>query len=68
MNIVPGTDCGEIPTVVVSTTATGDDECNAYDYEYDCGAVYHHNYLDIVGNRDHDCWWDCSGCIHSKAK
>ena len=47
----------------VRTWSTGDDECNAYSTEYDCGAVYNNNYMDIVGNRDHDCFWDCSGCV-----
>ena len=54
--------CGQHPTNKVHETLTGDAECNAYDYEYDCGAVYHQNYMDVVGNRDHDCFWDCSRC------
>ena len=41
---------------------TGDAECNAYSVEYECGAIYNHNYMDIVGCRDHDCFWDCSEC------
>lgn len=45
--------------------ATGDDECNAYSVEYACGAVYNNNFMDIVGNRDHDCFWDCSKCVYT---
>lgn len=56
------TDCGQRPTNQVREYLTGDEECNAYDYEYDCGAIYHQNYMDVVGNRDHDCFWDCSRC------
>lgn len=41
---------------------TGDTECNAYSEEYECGAVYNNNYMDIIGCRDHDCFWDCRGC------
>ena len=47
---------------VVRTWPTGDDECNAYSKEYECGAVYNNNYMDIVGNRDHDCFWNCENC------
>ncbi len=41
---------------------TGDDECNAYTTVYECGGEYAHNYMDVVGCRDHDCFWDCSNC------
>ena len=41
---------------------TGDTECNAYSVEYECGGIYNHNYMDVIGNRDHDCFWDCRGC------
>lgn len=47
---------------VVRQWETGDAECNAYSEEYECGAVYNHNYMDVVGCRDHDCFWDCRGC------
>ena len=43
----------------VSIDQTGDDECNAYDTTYECGGTWHNNFMDIVGNRTHDCWWDC---------
>ena len=48
----------------VRSWQTGDDECNAYSTKYECGGVYNNNYMDIVGNRDHDCFWDCSRCVH----
>ena len=47
---------------VVETWETGDQECNAYSERYKCGAVYHHNLMDVVGCRDHICFWDCSKC------
>lgn len=68
MAIENSTDCGHRPEGLVRTTLTGDDECNAYDYEYECGAIYHQNYMDIVGNRDHDCFWDCSRCKRDRNK
>lgn len=49
----------------VRTWMTGDDECNAFSVEYSCGGVYHNNYLDVVGNRDHDCFWNCSNCKYN---
>lgn len=47
---------------------TGDTECNAYSEEYECGGIYHHNYMDVVGNRDHDCFWDCQYCVRGCSK
>ena len=47
---------------LVDVEQTGDDECNAYDYTYACGGIWHNNYMDILGDRTHDCWWDCSRC------
>ena len=47
---------------------TGDAECNAYSEMYECGGIYHHNYMDVVGNRDHDCFWDCRGCKYDCPK
>ena len=41
---------------------TGDTECQAVSYRYECGGVYNHNYMDVVGCRDHDCFWDCTRC------
>ena len=52
----------------VRTWMTGDDECNAYSVKYQCGGVYNNNYMDVVGNRDHDCFWDCKDCIHKDKK
>lgn len=31
---------------------------NAYSEKYECGAIYNNNYMDIVGKRDLDCFWD----------
>ena len=45
---------------------TGDAECNADSYRFECGGIYNHNYMDIVGNRDHDCFWDCRNCKFQK--
>lgn len=42
--------------VIVREWEKGDSECNAYSQEYECGAVYHNNFMDVVGNRDHDCF------------
>ena len=55
-------DCRFEKGKVVDSWETGDSECNAYSQRYECGGVYHNNYLDIVGFRDHDCFWDCSKC------
>ena len=48
------------------TWLTGDDECDAYSRLYECGGIYHHNYMDRLGNRDHDCFWDCKRCKYMK--
>lgn len=47
---------------------TGDDECDAYSIEYECGGIYNHNYMDILGCRDHDCFWNCSNCKYVKGE
>lgn len=47
---------------VIREWETGDPECDAYSQEYECGAVYNNNYMDVLGNRDHDCYWDCCKC------
>ena len=47
---------------VVDSWMTGDDECNAESKEYEWGGVYHKNFMDVIGCRDHDCFWDCSNC------
>lgn len=46
----------------IDSWETGDSECNAESFRYSCGAVYHHNYMDVLGSRDHDCFWDCTSC------
>lgn len=48
--------------IVVKQWETGDTECRAYSEEYECGAVYNNNYMDVVGNREHECFWECGGC------
>lgn len=55
-----GDDCKNEKGSVVHSWLTGDDECNAVSEQYECGGVYHHNYMDILGCRSHDCFWDCS--------
>ena len=47
---------------IVEEWQTGDAECNADSYRFECGGIYNHNYMDIVGSRDHDCFWDCKDC------
>lgn len=47
---------------IIREWETGDSECDAYSQEYECGAKYHNNFMDVLGNRDHDCFWDCSKC------
>lgn len=47
---------------IVNSRTTGDIECDAVSKEYECGGIYHNNYMDRVGSRDHICFWDCSGC------
>lgn len=53
---------------IIREWATGDDECNACSKEYECGGVYNHNYMDVVGNRDHDCFWNCSKCKYQNTE
>ena len=45
---------------VLRTWPTGDEECGAESNEYECGGIYHNNYMDVLGNRNHDCFWDCT--------
>lgn len=66
--IMDGKDCAYIKGSVIDRWSTGDDECNAYSQEYECGGIYNHNYMDIIGNRDHDCFWNCSKCKFQKKK
>lgn len=51
---------------VLRTWPTGDEECGAESNEYECGGIYHNNYMDVLGNRDHDCFWDCAHCNKNK--
>lgn len=57
-----GDKCNEEKGKVVKRWLTGDAECDAESEEYECGGVYHNNYMDEIGSRDHDCFWDCSSC------
>lgn len=57
-----GDKCHEDKGPVVDSWMTGDAECDAESKRYACGGIYHHNYMDVVGSRDHDCFWDCSEC------
>lgn len=47
---------------IINRWLTGDDECDTEARVYECGGVYYNNYMDVVGCRDHDCFWDCSEC------
>lgn len=55
-------DCKHETGEAIRRWYTGDEECNAYSEEYECGGVYNNNFMDVLGNRDHDCYWDCSKC------
>ena len=58
--------CKEDRGIVVNTKLTGSDKCCAYDYEYECGLIYHHNYGDKTRERKHNCFWDCSNYKRGK--
>ena len=66
MKYVDGENCSFDKGSVVNEWLTGDDECNAYSEEYECGGIYNNNYMDVVGNRDHDCFWNCSKCKYQR--
>ena len=55
-------DCKYEKGKVVEMWETGDSECDAYSERYECGGVYNRNYMDVIGSRDHDCFWECVGC------
>lgn len=63
-----GETCSFYKGKVVRRWETGDAECNAYSEEYECGGVYNHNYMDVIGNRDHDCFWRCDKCQYQNAE
>ena len=63
-----GNECGYDKGKVIKQWLTGDDECNAYSEEYECGGVYNNNFMDVVGNRDHDCFWNCVKCKYEENK
>ncbi len=62
MERVDGETCKYEKGKVIREWLTGDDECNATSYEYECGGIYNRNYMDVLGNRDHDCFWECNSC------
>lgn len=62
MCFIEKNECEKNKGKIVSQWLTGDEECNAVSYEYECGAIYNRNYMDRIGFRDHDCFWDCSSC------
>ena len=61
-----GSSCGKNKGAVIEEWLTGDPECDAVSYRYECGGIYHHNCMDILGCRDHDCFWDCEGCKYKE--
>lgn len=59
---IDGENCTFDKGRVVKTWYTGDGECNDYSKEYECGGVYNNNYMDMLGFKDHDCFWQCNNC------
>lgn len=57
-----GDDCKENKGKIAEQWNTGDDECDAISVRYECGGIYNNNFMDVIGNRDHECFWDCSEC------
>lgn len=57
-----GENCPYDKGEIVECWLTGDDECDAESTRYECGGISHHNYMDVIGCRDHDCFWDCKDC------
>lgn len=57
-----GETCKRNKGKIINRWLAGDDECDAEARVYECGGVYYNNYMDVVGCRDHDCFWDCSEC------
>ena len=66
MSRVDGETCTFDKGRVVDKWFTGDDECDAYTEVYSCGGVYNNNYMDVVGCRDHDCFWRCGNCKYQQ--
>ena len=62
MEIAEHPECTEDKGKIIYVWLTGDDECDAVSTEYECGGVYNHNYMDVLGNRDHYCFWNCENC------
>ena len=68
MKCIDGENCTFFKGKAIDEWLTGDDECDAVSTEYECGGIYHHNYMDIVGCRGHDCFWNCSNCKYQKSE
>ena len=66
MKRIDGEKCTFSKGRVVNEWLTGDAECEAYSKEYECGGVYNHNSMDVLGFRDHDRFWNCSKCKYQK--
>ena len=64
--IINGENCTFEKGKVIEMWLTGDQECDAYSQKHECGGVYNNNYMDVVGSRDHDCFWNCSECKYQK--
>ena len=47
-----GENCNYEKGGIVDKWLTGDEECDAYSTEFECGGVYNKNHMDILGNRD----------------
>lgn len=66
MKRVDGQSCTYNKGIVIREYLTGAEECGAISYVHECGGIYNRNYLDVLGNRDHDCFWNCQDCKYQK--
>lgn len=66
MGRVDGETCTFDKGRLITKELTGDEECDAYTYVYECGGRYDKNYMDVVGSRDHDCFWHCGDCKYQQ--
>lgn len=41
-----GNNCNKEKGMIINSWLTGDMECDAVSTEYECGSVYHKNYMD----------------------
>lgn len=63
---IDGKNCSFEKGAVIERWYTGDGECNDYSVKYQCGGIYNNNYMDSVGFKDHDCFWQCSNCKYQE--